>query len=334
MSPLVKTTRRNFLRGLSALLLPPLAVACGAPQAPSGAIPTLTVGPLPPRPTATGHATVAPLTPSPTVAISPTPAIPTDAQGFADPAFRQLWEATDRAIAEGQASRSWLWGPKPFAVKQEPFDGAPSGVRLVQYFDKSRMEVNDPHADRADQWFVTNGLLTSEMIAGRVQTGPTTFETLEPAEVPIAGDLESPDQQTPRYSDFTNVASIANSNRAPQRLGSPVTARFNRGGATEVENKPPATVKIAAYDDTLGHNMADVFVDYLRGVGLNWVFVTGYPISEPYWVVARGGGESQVVLAQLFERRALTYNPRNKEGWRVEFANIGLHYYRWRYHNR
>jgi hypothetical protein len=40
------------------------------------------------------------------------------------------------------------------------------------------------------------------------------------------------------------------------------------------------------------------------------------------------------VLVQLFERRAQTYNPRNKEGWRVEFANIGLHYYRWRYHNR
>ena len=334
MSPLAKTTRRNVMRGLGALLLSPLAVACGSPPAPSGAIPTLTLGPTAPRPTATGVATMVPPTPSPTVAPSPTPAIPTDAQGFADPAFRKLWDTTDRAIAEGKASRSWLWGPKPFAIKREPYDGAPEGVRLVQYFDKSRMEVNDPNANRADQWFVTNGLLTSEMIAGRVQTGPSTFEDLEPAEVPIAGDLESPDQQTPRYADFAGVASTANNNRAPQQLGLPVVARFKRGGATEVEAKPPAVVKIAAYDDALGHNMADVFVDYLRGVGLSWVFVTGYPISEPYWVVARGGGESQVVLVQLFERRALTYNPRNKEGWRVEFANIGLHYYRWRYHNR
>jgi len=334
MSPLVQTTRRRFVLGLSALFVPPFVAACGtAPSAP-GAIPTLTLGPTAPRPTATSAATAIPPTPSPTVIPSPTPSFPTDAQGFADPTFRKLWETTDRAIADGKASRSWLWGPKPFAIKQEPYDGAPTGTRLVQYFDKSRMEINDPQADRASQWFVTNGLLTSEMVAGRVQIGRETFEDLEPAEVPVAGDLESPDQRTPRYADFTRVASIANNNRAPRQLGTTVLTRFTRDGATEVEAKPPLLVKIADYNDTLGHNMADVFVDYLRGIGLNWIFVTGYPISEPYWIVARGGGESQVVLMQLFERRALTYNPRNKEGWRVEFANIGLHYYRWRYHNR
>ena len=210
----------------------------------------------------------------------------------------------------------------------------PPGARIVQYFDKSRMEINDPGGDRTSPWFVTNGLLTAEMVAGRVQVGQDAFEALEPAQVPVAGDLESPDPQTPRYADFAAVASIGGTNRAPRQVGAAVTARFARGGATQQEARPPATVRIAAYDETLGHNLPDVFADYLRGLDLDWLFVTGYPISEPYWVVARSGGEAQVVLVQLFERRALTYTPRNKAGWQVEWANIGLHYYRWRYHDR
>ncbi len=336
MPPPVTMPRRTFSRGGAALLLSPLVAACGAtvPTPAGTAIPTLTVGPMPTRPPATATAALAAPAPSPTAVASPTPSIPVDPQGFAEPAFRTLWDASDGQIVAGKISRPWLWGPKPFAVKWEPYTQAPGGVRLVQYFDKSRMEVNDLNGDRAGQWFVTNGLLTSELVAGRVQIGLEAFEKLEPAQVPVAGDLESPDPQTPRYADFTRIASTANDNRAPNQVGAPVVTRFKRGGALEGEDRPPAPVKIAAYDDTLGHNMADVFVDFLRDVGLHWVFVTGYPISEPYWVAARGGGESQVVLVQLFERRALTFNPRNKEGWRVEFANIGLHYYRWRYHNR
>ncbi len=306
--------------------------ACGEPQAPTGAIPTLTLGPTPSRPPAAPAGAM--VTTGPTAAVSPTPAIPTDAQGFADPAFRELWDATDREVAQGRASRGWLWGPKPFATKREPYSRAPGGVRLVQYFDKSRMEINDPHGDRASPWFVTNGLLTSELVAGRVQTGPDTFEDLEPAQVPVAGDLERPDPQTPRYADFANLTSARGDNRAPRQLGAPVTTRLKRGGATEQESGPPVTVRIAAYDDTLGHNIPDVFVDYLQGVAGGWTFVTGYPISEPYWVAARSGGETRLLLVQLFERRALAYTRGTKEGWQVEFADIGLHYYRWRYHNR
>lgn len=323
------------LAGLGlALLAAGMVVACGTPNPQLGTIPTLTVVPTRPPATATAPPPTVTAVPTAVIVSTPTVAPPTDDQGFADPAFRTLWEASDRPIAIGQASRVWLWGPKPFAVRAEPYSQAPGGTRLVQYFDKSRMEINDPQGDRKSQWFVTNGLLTVELVSGRVQTGLTTFDNLEPAQIPVAGDLESPDAQTPRYADFATIASIGNTNRAPQQIGAAVTTRLVRGGATQQEAKPPAGVRIAAYDDTLGHNLPDVFATYLQRLDVNWVFVTGYPISEPYWVVARSGGETQMVLVQLFERRALTYNPRNKAGWQVEWANIGLHYFRWRYHDR
>lgn len=329
-------TRRQVLRSLVATLLPATLAACGTASAPLAAIPTLTMAPSPvPRPTPT--VTPAPTTEPPLPTSTSIPAIPTDAEGFADPAFRRLWKSSDLDVASGRVSRTWLWGPQPFAVRREPYAAAPGGSRLVQYFDKSRMEINDPRANQRDQWFVTNGLLTSEMVAGRIQVGPTEFEPLEPAQVPVTGDLESPDPTTPRYADFAGIAATMGGKRAAARLGAPVKEQFSRGGTIGTVDRPPSAVKIGGYDDTLGRNIADVFVTYfqtLAAMDLSWVFVTGYPLTEPYWVSARLGGRADVLLVQLFERRALTYNPRNKEGWQIEFANIGLHYYRWRYHNR
>jgi hypothetical protein len=43
------------------------------------------------------------------------------------------------------------------------------------------------------------------------------------------------------------------------------------------------------------------------------------------------GGKAAHVLVQLFQRRALTYNPANAPAWQVEMGNIGQHYYQWRY---
>src|SRR4051794_27440412 len=220
--------------------------ACGTAPPPVSAIPTLTLGPtVAPPPTLMPTATLVP-TPTAT-APRPTPGIPTDLQGFAQPAFHQLWDQSDRDIALGRVSRSWLWGPQPFAVRREPYAQAPDGTRLVQYFDKSRMEINDPDGNPADPWFVTNGLLTSEMVTGRVQVGLDTFEVLEPADVPVTGDLESPDHATPRYADFAPVASVGGGNRATAQIGTPIATRFAHGGAIDQLAKPPATVKVGAY---------------------------------------------------------------------------------------
>src|SRR5437870_4865298 len=94
----------------------------------------------------------------------------------ADPAFYAAWQRADGLVAAGTAGRSWLWGPEPFAVANELWAQSVTGTRLVQYFDKARMEVNDPQAEPASPFYVTNGLLVTEMVTGRIQTGENTFQ--------------------------------------------------------------------------------------------------------------------------------------------------------------
>ncbi len=61
------------------------------------------------------------------------------------------------------------------------------------------------------------------------------------------------------------------------------------------------------------------------------LFATGRPITEAYWAEVLIAGTPTDVLMQCFERRCLTYNPSNAEGWQVEAGNVGIHYYDWRY---
>src|SRR3954470_19579902 len=90
------------------------------------------------------------------------PAAQTSSLPFADSAFENVWLRNDQPVASHAASRTWTWGPAPLASGLEPYADAPdaSGTRLVQYFDKSRMEINNPKLASSDKWFVTNGLLT------------------------------------------------------------------------------------------------------------------------------------------------------------------------------
>src|SRR5690242_12211494 len=87
-------------------------------------------------------------------------------------AFRRVWERQDKAVDEQRANRSWTWGRlvSPVilgtAITREPFADISGGSREVLYFDKSRMEINDPSADPNATWYVTNGLLPIELISG------------------------------------------------------------------------------------------------------------------------------------------------------------------------
>src|SRR5689334_9413843 len=75
---------------------------------------------------------------------------------FADPAFQRTWERTDGPVNIGIVPRGYYWGPQPGAVKQEAYAEAAGGARLVQYFDKSRMELNNPNGDKSSPFYVTN----------------------------------------------------------------------------------------------------------------------------------------------------------------------------------
>src|SRR3954471_4004695 len=138
------------------------------------------------------------------------------ATGFASPLFQTQWQ-------QGEAVTPNFWGPLSLAKdgQQEPYVEAPGGSRLVQYFDKARMELTNPATN-----VVTNGLLATELITGNRQLGDNTFQTIGPANIPVAGD---PDNIGPTYAHIQmNAAQL----RVPvtSTPGSPVTTGLTPSG--------------------------------------------------------------------------------------------------------
>ena len=282
-----------------------------------------------------------------------TPALAFGSQSQPGPvnaAFGQVWERADHPVEVGRANRSWTWGPGPIAHKMEPLAESPGGFREVQYYDKARMEVNDPNADRNSQWYVTNGLLVYEMISGRLQVGTNRFEQKQPAAIPVAGDnmTAGPGNFTPTYAAMARVATLANGqNRAQPRAGQEINQMLAADGSVRElpgNMRPGAQPKLQYYDAVLGHNIPDVFWTFMTQRGVvyengqfregqvfDWVYALGYPVTEPYWIEVSIKGQRSVVLMQAFQRRLLTYNPANDPQWRVEMGNVGLQYYQWRY---
>ncbi|HMA37960.1 MAG TPA: hypothetical protein VKY74_26155 [Chloroflexia bacterium] len=277
----------------------------------------------------------------------PTPAA---ADAFASVAFTHVWERTDKPVADGKAPRSWLWGNQPFVAKQEPYAQGLGGTRLVQYFDKSRMEINDPNGDQNSPWFVTNGLLVVEMMTGKIQTGNNEFQQSYPANVAVAGDTNDPSQPAPTYATFGRVATLNGDNGdTALPVGLAIRNAIDKQGnvTTNSQDTPQDLAHYAAFSPQTQHNIADVFWTFLNSQGLvyaggqyqtgplmNWVFVMGYPLTEPYWTTIRVGGIDRQVLIQAFQRRVLTYSPNNPPGWQVEMGNVGRHYYSWRYEHQ
>jgi sortase (surface protein transpeptidase) len=268
---------------------------------------------------------------------------------FADSAFENVWRRNDLPVVAKELARSWTWGPGPLATGLEAYADAPdkSGKRLVQYFDKSRMEINDPKADPNSKWFVTNGLLTVELISGRMQVGNNAFENAKPAGINLASDPD--DGNAPTYASFGTVANTTlGEHRQPDKSnGGYATGRINRAGAvTDDPSKGKvAEARIAYFEKATGHNVPQVFWDFLNSSGRvrngmgsadgklldPWVFAMGLPISDAYWANVKIEGKMQEVLIQAFERRVLTYAPGLARGWQVQMGNIGQHYFQWRY---
>src|SRR5437764_2839969 len=145
-------------------------------------------------------------------------AVPAAAVDFAHPAFKRTWDRTDSLVAQGLVSRTWFWGPEPRAAAQEQYVDAPNATqtRLVQYFDKSRMEINDPNADPNSTFFVTNGLLTIELISGQMQIGNNSFIARYPANIPISGDTD--DLNAPTYVSSQSVSNTRLGDHPPPNL--------------------------------------------------------------------------------------------------------------------
>jgi hypothetical protein len=260
-------------------------------------------------------------------------------EGFVDPAFERVWSRADRPIAEQRTARSWLWGPASLMARAENFSDSSTGLRQVEYFDKARMEINNPNGDTSSPWYVTTGLLVVELVNGQMQVGASAFVPRPPSDAVVAGDTGDPN--APTYASFAGVTA----RRAEDRTGSFVGETLNRAGQIGDylgPRRPEA--QLAYFAKETGHNVPKVFWDYLNTRGtvyeggrfrqdalLDWVFTLGYPISEPFWTRVKVGGADRDVLVQLFQRRVLTYSPDNPAGWQVEMGNVGRAYYKWRY---
>jgi hypothetical protein len=253
--------------------------------------------------------------------------------------FDGAWGPADQPVALGLTNRTWLWGPTPFATGFEDYEQAGQGKRLVRYFDKARMEITHPTGDRDDPWYVTNGLLTMELITGRVQVGDNVFIQRMPANIVVAGDLD--DVLAPTYADFT-----AQLGAQPGLTGTLINQQLAASGVVApVDALAAYGVTYAWLAPETNHQIASVFWSYLNSQGpvLNGeeliygplfnptFFATGLPVTEPYWTWVEVGSVRQDVLVQCFERRCLTYTPANAPDWQVEMGNVGQHYYQWRY---
>jgi hypothetical protein len=261
---------------------------------------------------------------------------------FADERFEDRWARTDQPVAAGEVDRTWIWGPSPYTPgMMELYLDSPGGQRLVQYFDKSRMELNDPDTEDTSIWVVTNGLLALDMLLGRIQIGDNQFvpHSEGPSHENVAGD-PGPDNG-PTYATMGTVMD------EPARAeGTLITERIDREGTITTDGATAAfgvTAEHHVTQDWIDHTVASVFWDFMTATGTVWngtayaeeelflnpFYATGYPVTEAYWTWVAVEGTEQWVLVQCFERRCLTYTPGNEEGWRVEAGNVGQHYYRW-----
>lgn len=270
--------------------------------------------------------------------------VPTaSAEDFASHDFRFVWDRTDKPIQDGRASRTYLWGPAPFTgAVWEPYEEAPGGKRLVQYFDKSRMEITNPNGNKLSPYYVTNGLIVKEMITGRVQVGDHAFQLRRPAQQGVAGDGD--DTSGPTYNALESALDATDN-----EVGILVAGSIDHDGNVryDVGNYGKRyQVSNAYYEPATGHNIAGPFWSFLNQSGTVYTgqgnivngrlfdpvfYATGLPITEAYWARVKVGGVVKDVLIQAFERRIMTFTPSNSPAFQVEMGNVGRHYYGWRY---
>jgi parallel beta-helix repeat protein len=237
---------------------------------------------------------------------------------FADGAFRRLWATTDAP----PGAQIYVWGPMPFTSGVwESYQEAPNGRRLVQYFDKARMELTISGGP------VTAGLLPVELITGKQQTGANSFLQREPAQVPVVGD---PENSFPTYADLGPLQA-PEADKAAQ--GAQITKLINPDGSLGTF-EPAATdtaAKAIAYDSQTKHNVPRTFAEFRSSPLYGGSQAIGLAVTEPVWSNVRVANNVVPVLIQAFEGRVLTYTPSNPDSSQVEYGNVGRSYFRWRY---
>jgi hypothetical protein len=251
------------------------------------------------------------------IAVSLFPIRHSESPPFASPAFQRTW------VTEAAASTRALdlWGNEPLAWRVEPYAGAPNNRRVVQYFERGRMELETGSSD------ISNGSLVSEMVHGEIDLGRNLSLERQPPDIPV--DSGEHEENVPTYLTLSRFAS----GPAEDQTGQRVISWINRGGLVD-RSSTPEIVLFERYIEETGHNLPDVFVDLFERPEFQdgaWIESFGYPISEPFWAEYRRNDELKPSLIQVFERRVLVYTPELERSRAFTVANSGKHYSRWRY---
>ena len=255
--------------------------------------------------------------------VSTLPVRSSQPSAFADPAFSRYY-----ARSSG-TEQQLLWGGGPLVSLVEPFTGAPGNRRLVQYFERGRMEMGDSSATVSTASSISQGLLVREMATGYVQLGYDDFVQGDPAPIALFGSAASSEDAALTYADFAEAVTVQVSDRSGELLSDWIAP----GGAIS-QDTPPVDILAGGWEPVTGHNIPDVTASWLKTnpFGIEPSDAIGLPISEPYWVQS-GKGDAGVSLVQLFERRVVVYTPDLPLAERFSLTSTGRHYYRWRYGN-
>jgi hypothetical protein len=201
-----------------------------------------------------------------------------EAHDFANDDFEMTWNRTDLPVESGQVERTWIWGPAYTPGMTEPYAESPDGQREVQYFDKSRMEINHPDQENDGLWYVTNGLLVVEMVEGKYQVGDAEFdETPDPAAVNIVGDPADETGLGPTYADINTYGLMGLPSTA---AGTTITATIDGEGNIS-DDDAYAQYSVTAAENVMvpgiDHTVASVFWDFMTSEGV----VSGWDSSSP-----------------------------------------------------
>lgn len=159
-----------------------------------------------------------------------------------------------------------FWGPLATArdVQHEPYKEGPDGLRIVQYFDKARMEQFGTNAP------FTTGLLTGELKTGQVQVGDHAVEPRTPARVNVAGD---PGGDGPTYADLAQLPErVPPTNPAevlPNRYDGGRFTQYQRGEALPVAlttnflGPAPAFTYLQDSSGRYGQYVFTLFADFI-----------------------------------------------------------------------
>jgi hypothetical protein len=255
--------------------------------------------------------------------VSTLPVRSSQPSAFADPAFSRFYSRSSGT------EQQLLWGGGPLVSLVEPFTGAPGNRRLVQYFERGRMEIADSSASTTTTGSISQGLLVREMATGYVQLGYDEFVQGEPAPIALFGSAADTGDAALTYAGFEDAVAI----EAGNRTGELLDAWIGPGGEIS-EATPPVDILAGSYEPVTGHNVPDVTASWLKTdpFGITPGDALGLPISEPYWTHS-GKGDAGISLVQLFERRVVVYTPDLPLAERFSLTSTGRHYYRWRYGN-